>query len=81
MREALMIGDYVVHNTFPPIEGYVSIIQPMLSGVNRIGVFQENETIFYDDEDTWNLVKQSHVVYDSDIIDVDYIEIKEEDNQ
>lgn len=51
----LYIGDYVRHNSFPPTEGYVSIINPGISG-NQIGVVQPNGVIFYDDESSWDIV-------------------------
>lgn len=79
------IGDYVVHNTFPPAEGYVSMIQSTVSGIANIAVMQCNGTLFWDDETSWDVVrsnennKQAKRLNDIDIIDVEYTVIDEEE--
>lgn len=74
----LYIGDYVRHNTFPPSEGYVSIInQGTVS--TEIGVLQSNGVLFYDEESSWDLVIQNTAQesYDGDIIDADFTVIED----
>lgn len=77
------IGDYVVHNTFPPAEGYVSMIQPTVSGVSNIAVMQSNGTLFWDDETSWSVLhKNNHPtcrLNDADIIDVEYTVVEDEE--
>jgi hypothetical protein len=70
-------GDYVSHNSFPPIEGYVSVIQQTNSGTPNIGVMQASGVLYWDDENTWDLVRANPIVEDSNgdsavVIDADF---------
>lgn len=74
-------GDYVVHNTFPNVEGKVSIVEPMYDGSNNIAVLC-NDTIggrlFWDKDDTWDIVSSVDSFRDtSDVIDVEFKELGE----
>ena len=70
-------GDFVRHNTFPPVEGYVSLIEEMPQGTpNKVAVLYSNEKLYWDGEDTWDLVKESPIINDV-IIDIDAKDIKE----
>ena len=71
------IGDFVRHNTFPPVEGFVSVIENARVGPNKIAVQCSNERLFWDSEDTWDLVESKD--NDENIIDVDF-KVIEEDN-
>lgn len=73
----LVKGDYVAHNTFPPVEGTVSVIQDMVNSERRIGVLRsDTNTIYYDLEGTWDKEDNSFDdVYESDVIDGLYREV------
>ena len=73
----LVKGDYVTHNTFPPVEGTVSVIQDMVNSERRIGVLRsDTNTIYYDLEGTWDKEDNSFDdVYESDVIDGLYREV------
>ena len=73
----LVKGDYVAHNTFPPVEGTVSVIQDMVNSERRIGVLRsDTNTIYYDLEGTWDKEdNSSDDVYESDVIDGLYREV------
>ena len=76
----LYYGDYVKHNTFPPIEGYVSIREEYSNGGARVAVlYNNNETLYWDDESTWDLVEQNLVIEEcgivGDVIDVEFKEV------
>ena len=51
----MQIGDIVTHNTFPPIQGAVAMIQPSLGYTpSKIGVMRfDTKTLFWDYENTW----------------------------
>lgn len=50
----MVTGDIVTHNTFPPIQGVVAIIQPSEYIEAKIGVLRfDTKTLFYDSESTW----------------------------
>lgn len=51
----MQMGDIVVHNTFPPIQGVVAMIQPSLGYTpSNIGVMRfDTKTLFWDYENTW----------------------------
>ena len=72
------IGDYVVHNTFPPVEGYVSMMRPSISGVTSVAVMQSTGNLFWDDDNTWDITRgaggaeQSTSLEETDVIDVEY---------
>lgn len=67
-------GDYVTHNTFPSIKGYVAVVEEsQVGGANKVAVLYKNDKLFWDSEDTWDLV--SNVEEESDIIDVDDVDI------
>jgi hypothetical protein len=76
----LYIGDHVTHNTFPPIEGYVSIIRPGVSST-EVGVVQSTGIIFYDDISSWDLLLPSGRLNQTDVIDVEYEVVEEDDEQ
>lgn len=78
----MKIGDYVTHNTFPPVEGYVSAIQPTLLGGSKVAVLRnDTNTLFWDDDCTWDIVVESVDGYfnvsNDAVIDVEYIEVIE----
>lgn len=75
----LGVGDYVRHNIFPPIEGVVVSINPMVNNKRRVGVMQESEVVFWDLEDTWDICNVSvNSNHDDNYIDVDFVEISDE---
>lgn len=52
----MVIGDIVIHNTFPPIQGVVATIQPSEYIEAKIGVLRfDTKTLFYDSESTWDV--------------------------
>lgn len=61
-------GDRVIHNTFPPVEGRVSVLMDMMNDERKIGVKQDSGLVFYDKESTWDLIEG--------IVDIDYIDTK-----
>ena len=64
-------GDFVRHNTFPPVEGYVSLIEEMPLGTpNKVAVLYNKDKLYWDGEDTWELLKESPII-DDVIIEVD----------
>lgn len=83
----MVIGDIVVHNTFPPVQGVVTIVQPSEYIESKLGVLRfDTKTLFYDLESTWdrkgNIQDYQSVVESESISQPEYqefIEI-EEDN-
>ena len=71
------IGDEVIHNTFPPINGVVTLIQNRLNSENLIGVLRmDTGTVFWDDESTWDKVSNSTPKQNNeDVMDVEYQEV------
>lgn len=70
------IGDEVIHNTFPPISGVVTLIQNKLNSENLIGVLRmDTGTVFWDDESTWDKVNTDKIKQDDNIIDAEYREV------
>lgn len=79
----LFKGDYVTHNTFPPVEGYVAVIENRVGvvGPSKVAVMnKETGNLFWDSEDTWEIVKgfDEDDVIEEDIIDVECVEVDSE---
>ena len=62
-------GDYVVHNTFPPVEGIVVGCQELNTypKTYKVCVKVENDRLYWDDISTWNVISSNDTV--EDIID------------
>lgn len=68
------VGDYVTHNTFPPIEGYVSVVEKAVVGNSKIAVLNKvNGNLFWDSEDTWNILKKYNDDGNDNSIDVECV--------
>ena len=57
----MKVGDYVVHNTFPPVEGEVVGCQVLntVPESYKVCVRQANDTLYWDMLPTWNVVNSS----------------------
>ena len=68
-------GDRVQHNTFPPIVGTVSTIEPLPNNLFKIGVLNdETHTVYYDYMDKWEPIDYTSTVcndsYDVEIVSI-----------
>lgn len=77
------IGSYVVHNTFPPAEGYVISYQPVLNSEPKIAVRQANNSIIWAPLSEWieysNIAQASNNIQtetSDNIIDAEFIELE-----
>lgn len=66
----MLVGGRVHHLTFPPLDGTVISITNQFNG-NKVGVRLDSGKIFYDMEDTWDIVSSSSCE-SNDTIDVDF---------
>lgn len=88
----LSVGDIVTHSDFPPIEGMVTIVQPIVGSENRIGVLRKDTgTVYYDNESMWDVLSyrtedgyeiipsenKPNTGEDIDIVDAEYVDVKE----
>lgn len=73
----LYVGDHVSHNSFPPLEGFIiGIEKSEVGGESKICVTYEGEKIFYDYEESWDLVSYQN---DSEVDSVQTLDIEMKD--
>lgn len=52
----MVVGDLVRHNTFPPIEGVVAVIEPS-EFMTRVAVLRtDTNTLIWDTDNTWDVI-------------------------
>lgn len=70
------IGDRVTHKVFPPIDGVVTGIQPMVNNEPRISVKRDDTgSIIWGMQSEWEVINNTEGD-DEDIIDVEYTVIE-----
>jgi len=70
----IQIGDRVTHKVFPPIDGIVVGMQPIVNSDPQIAVKRDdNGLLIWGVSNEWEVLEETDI--DNDIIDVNYIEL------